>query len=62
MSYNNLSNYYTTEYALKQYNGWNIDEQENMIPFEKDIRIKMRMNSLREEAEMRQKAKGSINN
>jgi hypothetical protein len=41
MSYNNLSNYYTTVFSLRQHHGYTITEIENLIPFEREIYLNM---------------------
>jgi len=56
MSYNSLSNYYTTEYSMKQHHGWDIEEQENRFPFERDINVQMVVNTMREIEDRRKKA------
>lgn len=55
MTYNNLQNYYATNFALMQHHKYSITEIENMIPFERDIYIEMLANYIREVEEAKQK-------
>lgn len=41
MSYNSLFNYYKTSRVLKSQYNYSLDEQNNMIPFERDFFISM---------------------
>jgi len=41
MSYNNLFNYYKTSRVLKSQYSYSLEEQANMIPFERDFFISM---------------------
>jgi len=41
MGYNNLTNYYTTIFSLRQHHGYSITEIEELIPFEREIYMNM---------------------
>lgn len=56
MSYNNLSNYYSTIFSLRQHHGYSITEIENLIPFEREIYLNMVISYLQELEEKKQKA------
>ena len=57
MSYNNLANYYQTNFSLMQHHKYSLTELENMIPYEREIYTTMLIRFLEEEEE-RQKQKG----
>ena len=48
MSYNNLGNYYSTVFSLKQHHNYNMTEIENWIPFEREIYLNMILGYLQE--------------
>ena len=56
MSHNTLGNYLETIFALKQHHKWNIDEIEELIPWERDVYIKMLMDYLEELREKKRQA------
>ncbi len=48
MNYNNLSNYYSTIFSMKQHHGYSITEIENLIPFERELYLIMLISYLQE--------------
>ena len=50
-SYDNLSNFYQTNFALMQHHKYSLTEIENMIPWEKEIYVTLLMKYLEEENE-----------
>ncbi len=48
MNYNNLSNYYSTIFSMKQHHGYSITEIENLIPFERELYLNMLISYLQE--------------
>ena len=51
MNYNNLSNYYSTIFSMRQHHGYTITEVENLFPFEREIYLNMILAYLQELAE-----------
>lgn len=51
MNHNTLGNYYETVFALAQHHKWQVSEIEDMIPFERDIYVKMLTEYLAEQKE-----------
>lgn len=47
--YDNLSNYYKTNFALMQHHKYSLTELENMIPWEREIYVTMLVQYLEEE-------------
>jgi len=47
--YDNLSNYYKTNFALMQHHKYSLTELENMIPWEREIYVTMLAQYLEEE-------------
>lgn len=41
LHHDNLANYYQVTYTMKQSHGWDIEEMESMIPWERQIFIAM---------------------
>lgn len=56
MNHNTLGNYYETVFALAQHHGWQPSEIEAMIPFERDIYVKMLIDYLAELKEKQRQA------
>jgi hypothetical protein len=56
MSHNTLSNYYETVFALAQHHKWQPSEIEGLIPFERDIYVKMLTEYLEELKEKQRQA------
>jgi hypothetical protein len=52
MSYNNLYNYYMTSRILKKDFNYDLFEQENMIPFERELTIAMIIEEQKKEKEI----------
>ena len=55
LSHESVVNYYTTNFQMMQHHKYSLSELEAMIPWEREIYIKMLLNHLEEEKE-RQKA------
>jgi hypothetical protein len=55
LSHESIVNYYTTNFQMMQHHKYSLSELETMIPWEREIYIKMLLNHLEEEKE-RQKA------
>ena len=55
LSHESIVNYYTTNFQMMQHHKYSLSELETMIPWEREIYIKMLINHLEEEKE-RQKA------
>lgn len=51
INYDNLGNYYQTNFALMQHHKYSLTELENMIPWEREIYITLLLNFLKEENE-----------
>ncbi len=51
MSYNNIYNYYKTLHLMKKY-GYDIYEQGDMIPFERDVFLQMIMEDIQNKEDM----------
>ncbi len=49
LSHDNLANYYTMNFSLMQHHKYSLAELEDMIPFEREIYIKMLVHHLEEE-------------
>ena len=49
LQYDNLGNYYKTNFALIQHHKYSLTELENMIPWERDLYISFLMQHLEEE-------------
>ena len=58
LSHESLVNYYTTNFQMMQHHKYSLSELETMIPWEREIYIKMLMQHLEEEKE-RQKAQAN---
>lgn len=56
MNHNTLGNYYETVFALAQHHKWSVSDIEDMIPFERDIYVKMLSDYLEELKEKRKQA------
>ena len=55
LSHNNLKNYYTTNFSLMQFHKYSLREIEEMIPWERDIYIKLLLDHLEKEKEAAEK-------
>lgn len=44
--HNDVNSYYETNFALMQYHSWSISEIEDMIPWEREVYIKLLQNYL----------------
>lgn len=56
LSHNTLANYYQTNFSLMQHHKYSLSDIDNMIPWERDIYVKMLieyLDKLREEQEKR---------
>ena len=49
--YENLGNYYKTNFAMMQHHKYSLTELENMLPWERDIYVNMLIRYLEEENE-----------
>lgn len=49
--YDNLKNYYTTNFSLMQHHKYSLTELENMIPWEKQIYVTMLQEMIKEQNE-----------
>lgn len=49
--YDNLKNYYETNFALMQHHKYSLTELENMIPWERNVYVGLLVNYLKEEKE-----------
>jgi hypothetical protein len=56
MNHNTLGNYLETVFALAQHHKWQPSEIENLIPWERDVYVKMLMDFLEEQREKRKQA------
>ena len=57
--YDNLKNYFDTNFALMQHHKYNLSDIEGMIPWEKSIYVTMLVNHIKEENEKLQQEKNS---
>jgi subtilase family serine protease len=48
MSYNNLGNYYSTIFSMRQHHNYTITEIEELFPFEREIYLNMIIAYLKE--------------
>lgn len=51
LGYDNLRNYYSTNFTLMQHHKYSLTELDNMIPWEKQIYVKMLANHIQEQNE-----------
>ncbi len=51
LSHESIVNYYTTNFQMMQHHKYSLSELETMIPWEREIYIKMLLNHLEEEKE-----------
>ena len=51
LRYDNLQNYYRTNFSLMQHHKYSLTELENMLPWERDIYVNMLIRYLEEENE-----------
>ena len=51
LSHEGLVNYYNTNFQMMQHHKYSLSELEDMIPWEREIYIKLLLNHLEEEAE-----------
>jgi hypothetical protein len=57
--YDNLSNYYQTNFALMQHHKYSLTELENMLPWERTIYVDLLVKYLKEEKERLELQKAS---
>jgi len=57
LRYNNLDNYYSTNFSLMQHHKYTLSDINHMIPFERDLYVQMIINYLKE-VEEKQKQHG----
>jgi hypothetical protein len=51
LGYENLKNYYSTNFTLMQHHKYSLTELDNLIPWEKQIYVKMLENYIKEQNE-----------
>jgi hypothetical protein len=51
LGYDNLKNYYSTNFTLMQHHKYSLSELDNLIPWEKQIYVKMLENYIKEQNE-----------
>lgn len=51
LGYDNLKNYYSTNFTLMQHHKYSLTELDNLIPWEKQIYVKMLENYIKEQNE-----------
>ena len=51
LCHNSLENYYVTNFNLMQHHKYNLNDLDNMIPFERDIYVTLLVNYIKEENE-----------
>ena len=51
LSHEGLVNFYNTNFQMMQHHKYSLSELENMMPWEREIYIKLLLNHLEEEAE-----------
>jgi len=49
MLHNTLLNYYETNFALMHYHKWDLEQLDNLLPWEKEIYVTMLLQHLKEE-------------
>jgi len=57
--YDNLKNYFETNFALMQHHKYNLEDIEHMMPWEKNIYVTLLVNYIKEENEKLQQQKAS---
>ena len=55
--YDNLKNYFETNFALMQHHNYNLEDIEHMMPWEKNIYVTLLVNYIKEENEKLQQQK-----
>ncbi len=55
LSHNTLSNYYQTNFSLMQHHKYSLSDIDNMIPWERDIYVKMLIDYLEKLKEEQEK-------
>jgi hypothetical protein len=55
--YDNLKNYFETNFALMQHHKYNLEDIEHMMPWEKNIYVTLLVNYIKEENEKLQQQK-----
>ena len=55
--YDNLKNYFETNFALMQHNKYSLEDIEHMMPWEKNIYVSLLINYIKEENEKIQQQK-----
>ena len=55
--YDNLKNYFETNFALMQHHKYNLEDIEHMMPWEKNIYVTLLINYIKEENEKLQQQK-----
>jgi len=51
LGYDNLKNYYSTNFTLMQHHKYSLTELDNLIPWEKQIYVKLLENHVKEQNE-----------
>ena len=51
LSHISLASFYQLNFSLKQHHQWNLDEIENMIPWEREIYVTLLKNHIKEQEE-----------
>ena len=59
--YDNLRNYYRTNFSLMQHHKYSLTELENMLPWERDIYVAMLIQYIEEENEKIKQQQASMN-
>ena len=57
--YDNLKNYFETNFALMQHHKYNLEDIEHMMPWEKNIYVTLLVNYIKEENEKLQQQKAN---
>ena len=57
LSHNTLANYYQTNFSLMQHHKYSLSDIDNMIPWERDIYVKMLIDYLDKLKEEQEKAR-----
>ena len=47
----NLSNYYNLNFSLMRYHNWNLSDVENLIPWEREVYVKLITDTIKKENE-----------
>ena len=57
--YDNLKNYFETNFALMQHHKYNLEDIEHMMPWEKSVYVSLLVNYIKEENEKLQQQKAN---